>query len=166
MLNVPGSHSNSLVLRIVSLVGAQLVFPNVDVVRLLLECGIQVNARNESRSTPLHVAATPYNYGDGKVSRAFLAHTHTQRTIDKPRTVNGCEQLVRMLLDAGAHIDQPNKNDARPITMIADNPVNVIPILRYTTLKCLAATVIAKYKIPYRNQVPHRLEDVVRLHQA
>lgn len=75
-------------------------------------------------------------------------------------------QLVRMLLDAGAHIDQPNRNDLRPSTLIAANTHNSIPVLEFMTLKCLAATVIAKYKIPYRNQMPSSLEDVVRLHQA
>nr|CAD7577652.1 unnamed protein product [Timema californicum] len=40
----------------------QLIFPNLDVIRLLLECGARVNARNESRSTPLHIAGTPYNF--------------------------------------------------------------------------------------------------------
>jgi len=40
----------------------QIIFPNMDVIKLLLECGAPVNARNESRSTPLHVAANPYNF--------------------------------------------------------------------------------------------------------
>lgn len=76
-----------------------------------------------------------------------------------------CLQIVRRLLAAGAHLDQPNKNDHRPITFITINPMNSIPLINYTTLKCLAATVIAKYKIPFRNQVPKELEDVIRLHQ-
>lgn len=40
----------------------QFVYPNVDVVRLLIGCGIAVNTRNELHSTPLHVAANPYNF--------------------------------------------------------------------------------------------------------
>lgn len=39
-----------------------MIFPNLTMVDLLLDCGADVNARNESRSTPLHIAATPYNY--------------------------------------------------------------------------------------------------------
>ena len=38
------------------------VFPNLDVVRLLLNCNAKVNARNECRSTPLFIASIPYNY--------------------------------------------------------------------------------------------------------
>lgn len=41
---------------------AKSVFPNLDVVRLLLKCNANVNARNECRSTPLFIASIPYNY--------------------------------------------------------------------------------------------------------
>lgn len=68
------------------------------------------------------------------------------------------------MLDSGAHIDQPDLKGDRPVAMIAANPRNVISTMHYTTLKCLAATVIAKYKIPYRSQLPQHLEEVVRLH--
>lgn len=73
---------------------------------------------------------------------------------------------MRTLLDNGAHLDQPNKNGDRPIIFIAQNHTNLIPLMNYTTLKCLAATVITKYKIPYRNQIPRNLEEYVRLHEA
>lgn len=41
---------------------AKSVFPNLDVVKLLLNCNANVNARNECRSTPLFIASIPYNY--------------------------------------------------------------------------------------------------------
>lgn len=37
----------------------------------MLDCGADVNAKNESKSTPLHVASNPYNYA-GDVSVNFL----------------------------------------------------------------------------------------------
>ena len=40
----------------------QNIFPHLGVVKLLLECGAQVNARNEFRSTPLLVASNVYNF--------------------------------------------------------------------------------------------------------
>lgn len=48
----------------------------MDVIKLLLECGAPVNARNESRSTPLHVAANPYNFYS-PVSSLCMLHTCT-----------------------------------------------------------------------------------------
>lgn len=75
-------------------------------------------------------------------------------------------QLVRMLIDAGAHIDQPNRNNARPAQLLTENPVNSIPTMQFMTLKCLAATAIGKYKIPYRDHVPPQLDAVIRLHRA
>lgn len=116
----------------------QLIFPNMDVIRLLLSCGAPVNARNESRSTPLHVAANPYN---------FYA------------------PLVQLLLDHGAHLDQPNRAGDCPSLLISMNPLNNIPLVNYTSLRCLAATVVCKYKIRYANQIPATLEEFVRFHE-
>ncbi len=42
------------------------MFPNREVAKLLIDCGADVNAQNESKSTPLHVASIAYNY-DGTV---------------------------------------------------------------------------------------------------
>lgn len=42
----------------------QVVFPNAAVIKLLIDCGMNVNAKNEAKSTPLHVAVQPYNYSN------------------------------------------------------------------------------------------------------
>uniref|UniRef100_A0A8D8JRE1 Protein fem-1 homolog C n=1 Tax=Culex pipiens TaxID=7175 RepID=A0A8D8JRE1_CULPI len=115
-----------------------LIFPNLNVVKLLLEAGAHVNAKNESKSTPLLVASMPYNYE---------------------------RELVYTLLEYGAHLDQPNRSDDRPVSLLAINPVNDIPLVNYITLKCLCSTVITKFGIPYRNQIPRTLEDFVRWHE-
>lgn len=117
----------------------QVIFPSLEVVELLLACGADVNARNESKSTPLHIASMPYNF-------------------------NG--RLVHTLLENGAHLDQPNRADDRPMNMISANPGNEIYLINYISLKCLASTVITKYRIPYRNQIPKTLEMFVRQHEA
>ncbi|XP_059611223.1 protein fem-1 homolog C isoform X2 [Phlebotomus argentipes] len=116
-----------------------VIFPSLEVVELLLACGADVNVRNESKSTPLHIASMPYNF-------------------------NG--RLVHTLLENGAHLDQPNKADDRPINMISSNQGNEIFLINYISLKCLASTVITKYRIPYRNQIPKTLEMFVRQHEA
>lgn len=51
----------------------QGIFPNLKVVKLLLDCDANVNAKNESKSTALHVASNPYNYvGEVKTSSYHL----------------------------------------------------------------------------------------------
>jgi len=40
----------------------QTIFPRLDVVKLLLDCGAYVDARNILRSTPLHVASNACNF--------------------------------------------------------------------------------------------------------
>lgn len=116
----------------------QIIFPNMDVIKLLLECGAPVNARNESRSTPLHVAANPYNF---------------------------YSPLVQLLLDHGAHLDQPNRAGDCPAIFVAVNPLNNVHLVNYVTLRCLAATAVCKYKIPYQGQIPTTLETFVKFHE-
>jgi hypothetical protein len=43
-------------------VDTKSVFPNINVVKVLLKCGSDVNARNECRSTALFIASNPYNF--------------------------------------------------------------------------------------------------------
>lgn len=71
-----------------------------------------------------------------------------------------------MLLEAGADLDEPNSNDDRPLIHIALNPINDIPLMKYMSLKCLCSTIIARFGIPYRNQIPRTLEEFVKRHEA
>lgn len=53
----------------------QGIFPNLKVVKLLLDCDADVNAKNESKSTALHVASNPYNYV-GEVKNKLIPFGH------------------------------------------------------------------------------------------
>lgn len=56
----------------------QVVFPNIEVAKLLIDCGADVNAQNESKSTPLHVSSIAYNY-DGTVRITFALYKPNYR---------------------------------------------------------------------------------------
>lgn len=114
------------------------VFPNADVIKLLIECGIDVNTKNEAKSTPLHVACQPYNYDN---------------------------EIVHLLLKCGADIDQPNRAEKRPYDSIASNPSNTIPLLNYVSLQCLCATVLSKHKISYKDHLHKQLQQFVHNHE-
>lgn len=74
-------------------------------------------------------------------------------------------QLVKLLLDHGAHLDQSNKAGERPSLTIGSNTRSTVNLVNYTTLCCLAAVVVCKNKIPYRGQIPSTLENFVALHE-
>ncbi|KAF5269721.1 hypothetical protein FQA39_LY08644 [Lamprigera yunnana] len=112
------------------------IFPQLDVIKLLLDCGFDVNSRNSTNSTPLHVA-TSYNYNPW---------------------------LIKLLLHYGGHIDALNCLGERPADILTINPLHGVYILDYISLKCLCATVIRKYKIQYKNEVPKFLEDLIQQH--
>lgn len=116
-----------------------MIFPNYDVVSLLLECEARVNAQNDSKSTPLHVATTPYNFNN---------------------------QIIHLLLENGAHMDLPNKLNDHPAHYIAMNPASDVPLANYSSLRCSCATVIVRYRIPYKGQLPLTLEQFVGIHEA
>ncbi|PSN58319.1 hypothetical protein C0J52_00105 [Blattella germanica] len=68
------------------------------------------------------------------------------------------DTLVQLLLDNGAHLDQPNKAGDCPAIFVAVNPLNNVHLVNYVTLRCLAATAVCKHKIPYEGQIPATLE--------
>lgn len=76
------------------------------------------------------------------------------------------KQVVRVLLDYGAHLDQPNRSSERPLNLITNNASNQIPLMKYLSLKCMAASSIIKHKVMYRQQIPSALEAFVELHRA
>uniref|UniRef100_A0A1B0BWH6 SOCS box domain-containing protein n=1 Tax=Glossina palpalis gambiensis TaxID=67801 RepID=A0A1B0BWH6_9MUSC len=115
-----------------------IIFPDASVIKFLLDCGMNVNAKNEVKSTPLHIAAQPYNFSN---------------------------EIISLLLNNGADLDQPNKSDERPFNLIASNPANTVSLMNYITLKCLAATVISRYRIPYKEEIPKCLEDFLKHHE-
>jgi ankyrin repeat protein len=112
-------------------------FPSLEVARLIVECGGNVNGFNKANSTPLHTAVAPNNY---------------------------CREIVELLLDNGAHIDLRNAHGQRPTSMLRNIPGCQINPLKYTSLRCLAAAAVTQHGLRYKNVVPHVLEEVIEAH--
>jgi len=118
----------------------QRIFPSLPVVKLLVECGAKINANNQTGSTPLHTASMVENFN---------------------------QEIVEILLDNGAHIDIRNKEFDRPVDMlrrVPDGAGSKINPLHYITLKCLAARVVAKHGVPYKEEIPAILEEFIQAH--
>ncbi|XP_055634300.1 protein fem-1 homolog C-like [Toxorhynchites rutilus septentrionalis] len=113
-------------------------FPNLPVTKLLLDCGAPVNARDNTRSTPLLLAAYPFNYE---------------------------KDVIHTLIEHGAHLDLPNLLGDRPSSMLRRISMNDICLGQQISLKCLSANVIVKSGVSYRNEVPRMLEDFIRAHE-
>ena len=116
------------------------IFPHLKVVKLLLECGANVNARNEWRSTPLHIASDPFNFQNA---------------------------LIKLLLDYGAHLDTPNRAGETPVRLISSNLMNNVNLVNYISLRCYAAQAIRKYGIRCRRHIdlPDTLYQFLELHR-
>ena len=130
-----------------SAVGIQSVnYPCVDVLRMLVECGDDVNSRDTLGNTALHFC----------VMLALTGQTNHQPQL---------EQCIRYLLDNGAHADQVN-NDGFTATHGLEAIWPGFQQVHHQSLKCLAAKVIKRHNIPYKGfgQIPADLVPFVDKH--
>ena len=111
--------------------------PDIDVVRLLLTCGYNVDILNNSKMTPLQVALVNPEYNS---------------------------KLIKLLLHNGAHPDRylPPTDISRDI-MKSLIQASLKP-LNYINLQCLAARKIVEYKIPTDRKLPKCLQDHIDIH--
>jgi len=115
-------------------------FPSIEVAKLLVECGAKINALNTNANTPLHTASIVMNYR---------------------------QEIVETLLENGAHIDARNSHGLRPLDMLKNIPDCKINPLQYLTLRCLAASAIARNRLPYKREIPEIptvLEEFIEAH--
>ena len=122
-------------------------FPDVDVVRLLLECGSPVNDVDDENNTPLHLCAMALRDAVGaplSLENKFLS-------------------VCRHLVTHGAHIDAKNKKRVSAIHMLPQSML-LLDTMKFTTLKCLAARAIRHHQVEYTGQVPEALVPFVEMH--
>uniref|UniRef100_A0A673HUW2 Protein fem-1 homolog C-like n=1 Tax=Sinocyclocheilus rhinocerous TaxID=307959 RepID=A0A673HUW2_9TELE len=113
-------------------------FPSFQVASILLECGADVNCRDEDDNSPLHVAAS-----------------------------NNHPDIMNLLISCGTHFDSTNslKQTACDLLDQKELAKNLIQPINHTTLQCLAARAIIKHGLAYRGNIPERLEAFVLLHR-
>ena len=116
-------------------------FPLLDVLKLLLNVGFDVNAVNGNGDTPLHSAVTKQN--------KFCLLTGVMET----------------LFNGGAHHDFVNNDGKTPMDMAKTDVARMIlSEKRKLELKCISARAVKKFGIPYLGVVPKTLEKYVSMH--
>jgi len=116
---------------------APSVFPNSDVIELLLECGASVDAMNYNGNCPIHIASIKQNFN---------------------------LKIIKALLRYGDHIDRRSLLGNLPYKLILSLSDCTINPLNHMTLQCLAARVIVENQIHYKNEIPQSLEDFIQIH--
>ncbi|XP_056094285.1 protein fem-1 homolog C [Rhinichthys klamathensis goyatoka] len=113
-------------------------FPSFQVTSILLECGADVNSRDQDDNSPLHVAAS-----------------------------NNHPDIMNLLISCGTHFDSTNSFKQTACDLLDEKEMakNLIQPINHTTLQCLAARAIVKHGLAYRGNIPERLEAFVLLHR-
>ncbi|MGH0149599.1 UNVERIFIED_CONTAM: hypothetical protein FKN15_034329 [Acipenser sinensis] len=113
-------------------------FPSFQVTSILLECGADLNCRDEDNNSPLHIAA-----------------------------FNNHPDIMNLLISSGTHFDSTNSFKQTACDLLDEKEVakNLIQPINHTTLQCLAARAIVKHSLIYRGQIPQKLEAFVLLHR-
>ncbi|XP_055742095.1 protein fem-1 homolog C-like isoform X2 [Salvelinus fontinalis] len=113
-------------------------FPSFQVTSILLECGADVNCRDEDNNSPLHVAAS-----------------------------NNHPDIMNLLIACGTHFDSTNSLKQTACDLLDEKEMakNLIQPINHTTLQCLAARAIIKHSLCYRGNIPEKLEAFVLLHR-
>jgi hypothetical protein len=119
---------------------------NLDMLNLFLMSGFDVNFFDKEGRTCLH---------------RFLRQINSVNTLEIPERDR---PIVTFLLDHGAHIDTVDKDGENCLDLLRRRGF-VFDEFKYRSLKCLAALVIGKYKIPYHGLIPFTLDTFVALHQ-
>jgi len=93
---------------------------DVDIARLLLDYGADINARNRLGHTPLHVAtwAGQKNAMElliGKGARLETPSLVKRETPLHDAVVRGNTEIVQLLLNRGAHVDPQNEDGETPL---------------------------------------------------
>ncbi|TRY64792.1 hypothetical protein DNTS_004399 [Danionella cerebrum] len=113
-------------------------FPSLPVAAVLLECGADVNSRDQDDNSPLHVAAS-----------------------------NNHPEIMRLLISSGTHFDSTNRLRQTALDLLerSQRAHSLILPINHTTLQCLAARAIVHHRLAYRGNIPERLEAFVLLHR-
>lgn len=137
LLHMSLSRSNIIESRCFRVLRSAMV-PNANIVKLLLEWGISVNERDASGCSPLLIACKPENY---------------------------CRDVVRILVEYGAHPDHPDLYGRTPLSLLDKNPENDIPLKNYISLQCMIANKILQVGVPYEMILPVKVCDFIRSHE-
>ena len=123
------------------------IFRGASVTSFLLSVGANVNVANNEGCSPL-------------MRVAFKS-----MTIKSHHSCQFYQKLARILLEAGAHIDQVMSGQTLSERLGWREFINLTGLSHpHINLQCLAARAIRRYQIPYVGKVPLELESFVKLH--
>ncbi|XP_039954038.1 protein fem-1 homolog B isoform X1 [Bactrocera tryoni] len=127
-------------------------FPCFRTALLLVHVGASVTAVDRDRNTPLHTLVSSI-----------------QSPRDNPHVLVQAEKIVKLFVDAGAHLDAVNANGLTPARVGNAAGISNL-ILSYqnslTSLKCIASRCIAFHKLKYQGFIPKALEAFIQMHSA
>ena len=125
-----------------------IVFPDIELLRLLINCGARVNAQDKRKNTPLHVVSS--------CASMICDVADDQDTLHK---------IMTCLIENGAHLDARNEDCKMAMEVSkCSHADTILKTHSRINLACLAARVVKHSELPYRDLVPSCLHEFIELH--
>ena len=130
------SNTRSFLFRLLCLC---VSYPSLITIRVLLQCGADVNGTDFRQSTPMHI---------------FVSNTE-----------DGYESIFELLFQANAHFDYTNDSGEIPLDLVRNaNLKRLLMMKTRINLKCLCARLIQKENISFHGMISQSLASFVNKH--
>lgn len=119
-------------------------FPSADVVRTLLRCGFDPNARDNDGNNPIHIACSAAKSVSDKLAQGQECSKMSARILG----------VITALVEKHGHVDYRNCAGCIPSEILPEYMRREVNFAKHESLKCLAARAVVVNNLRFEDHMP------------